>query len=226
MSDIQSAKLSNKQTLQKTQSNKHQFVVNANLTLHTNIVHNLVNSGWRRGNIGLAQFLLQISKIYRSSQADDPYADWYLMKTYDAIYNARVNLKKIEEKIAQHLSSNRGMRIQHAPTAPWKHEIRVLNPFCYMGASLLTELDYVVCQTLIMRHVCAKSESESFIKQATKELQDAFSVPLNWKKTNVTRLDVRNENQTAIEAKAKFQDPLPDEILNQEIEFSYLPKVK
>ncbi|MEO8964705.1 MAG: AcaB family transcriptional regulator [Gammaproteobacteria bacterium] len=203
-----------------------QHVVIANLTLHTEIAHDIFYATWKKGNIGLVQFASQVAKIYKASQADDPYADWYLMKVYDAIFTAKERLQKIEEKTASYFDNQRGLKLQYTPNKPWQHELRIINPFSYMGAGLLTDLDHILRQIIIVRHVCAQTESELTIKQPIKELQNSFAVPFVWKDTKVTRTDIRSANHKALEAKEAFKESLPNDVLNEKIEFSYLPKKK
>ena len=211
---------------QKNKNTPNPFMVMSNLTLHTEIAHNIFYATWKKGNIGLVQFASQVAKIYKSSQADDPYADWYLMKIYDALFAAKERLKKIEEKTNFYFDNQRGLKLQYAPNKPWQHELRIVNPFSYMGACLLTDLDHILRQIIIIRHVCVQTESQLTIKQPIKELQDSFAIPFVWKKTNVTRADIISGNQNAIDAKAAFNETLPDEVFNKEIEFSYLPNAK
>jgi hypothetical protein len=59
-----------------------------------------------------------------------------------------------------------------------------------------------------------------------KIMQDAFSIPMGWKRTHVTREDIRADNKKAKDARAVFDGDLPEAVLNKEIEFSFLPRVK
>jgi integrating conjugative element protein (TIGR03761 family) len=216
----------NQENTKNKKKEQYPFIVMATLTLHTEIAHNIFDARWNKGNIGLIQFASQVAKIYKASQADDPYADWFLMKIYDAVVSAKDNLKKIEEKATFYFDNQRGLKLQYSPNKPWQHELRVVNPYSYMGASLLTDLDHILRKIVIIRHVCVQTKSQLTIKQPIKELQDAFAVPFVWKNTKVTRADIRSGNQNAIDAKAAFTESLPDAVLNEEIEFSYLPNSK
>jgi integrating conjugative element protein (TIGR03761 family) len=227
MHSDQSTESSKKQKLQNNKNSQHKFQIVADLTLHTDIANNLFYATWKIGNIGLVQFASWVAKMYKSSQADDPYADWYLMKTYDALFNAKERLKKIEEKTTFYFGNLRGVNLRYAPTKPSHQELRIASPFSYMGACLLTDLDHILRQIIILRHVgINQSGNEITIKKPIKELQDAFAVPFSWKETHVTRADIRSGNQKAIDAKAVFPETLPDDVLNEEIEFSLLPNTK
>ena len=204
----------------------HPFMVVANLTLHTEIANAIFYATWKKGNIGLVQFASQVAKIFKSAQADDPYADWYLMKTYDAIFTAKERLRKIEERTKFYFDNQRGLTLQYSPNKRWQRELRILTPYSYMGASLLTDLDQILRQIIIIRHVRVQTENELTIKEPIKELQEAFAVPFSWKETKVTRADIHSGNQNANDAKAVFSETLPEDVLNEKIEFSYLPNYK
>ena len=176
MQDNQTTESTQNQEITKNKNTQHPFMVMAALTLHTEIAHNIFDARWNKGNIGLVQFASQVAKIYKASQADDPYADWYLMKIYDAILSAKDKLKKIEEKATFYFDNQRGLKLQYSPNKPWQHELRVVNPYSYMGASLLTDLDHILRKIVIIRHVCVQTEGLLTIKQPIKELQDALLV--------------------------------------------------
>lgn len=226
MLDNHSTESLSKQDSKKPKESQNSFMVVASLTLHTEVANKLFYATWERGNIGLVQFASQVAKIYKSSKADDPYADWYLMKIYDAVFSAKERLKEIEEKTTSYFNNQRGLSLQYSRSKPWHQELRIVSPYSYMGASLLTDLDNILRQIIIIRHVGVQTENAFTIKQPIKELQDAFAVPFVWKETKVTREDIRSNNQKAISAKEKFKEILPDDVLNEKIEFSYLPNSK
>jgi integrating conjugative element protein (TIGR03761 family) len=226
MQDNHSTESLSKQESKKSKESHNSFMVVASLTLHTEIANKLFYATWERGNIGLVQFASQVAKIYKSSKADDPYADWYLMKIYDAIFAAKKYLKDIKEKTSAYFDNQSGLSLQYERSKPWEQQLRIVSPFSYMGASLLIELDNILRQIIIIRHVGVQTENEFTIKEPIKKLQYAFAVPFIWKDTKVTRDDVRSNNQKAISAKEKFKEALPDDVLNQKIDFSYLPNSK
>jgi integrating conjugative element protein (TIGR03761 family) len=210
----------------KPKKNPIPFKVIASLKLYTEIANELFNASWHLGNIGLMQFSFQIEKIYRASQADDPYADWFLMKTYDALFTAKERLNKINQKISFYFGTQPSIELKFTATKPKIKKIRIVNPYSYMGACLLTDLDQILRQFIILRHIGTHIVNDMTIKLPIKELQTAFSIPLSWKDTKVTRQDIRKNNEKSQKAKSAFKHPLPNEVLNQEIDFSYFPKAK
>lgn len=198
----------------------------ATITLHTQIANSFFNASWKPGNIGLVQFSLQTAKIYKASQADDPYADWYLMKTYDAIVIAKERLNKIGKEIVACFAGECEIKLQHATNKPWLRELRIFSPFSYMGARLLTDFDQVLRQFIIMRHISKQIGNDISVKKPISELEAAFSLPFAWRETKVTRVDIYADNQKALDAKTAYNTPLPNEVLDKKIEFSYLPNPK
>jgi integrating conjugative element protein (TIGR03761 family) len=204
----------------------HKFDVVADLILHTDITNNLFDASWRRGNIGLVQFSSAIGKIYNASKHDDPYADWYLMKTYNAIKISREKIKNINEALTIIIKNHQEMKLRYLTNKPWQKSLRIYSPFSHLAALLLTEVDEVIRLIIILQHVKSiHGQSDASFREPIEILQKTFAVPFAWKKTGVTRTDIRENNQKALEAQKCFTEPLPNAVLNREIEFSFLPKL-
>lgn len=101
------------------------------LKIHTNIGQNLINGDWRIGKMGLIQFASLMNILQKATREDDPYAKWYLYKTFDALNNMQDKLQCFETSIHEQLNSLRGFDIEiyYNPT-PLKSTIELFNTIC------------------------------------------------------------------------------------------------
>ncbi len=92
---------------------KHLMGIVADITLYTDIAHRFFKAGWSKGNIGLVQFCVMIAKMYAACRMDDPYADWYLMKTYKALTEAIDKINEIEKELTPYFTKTRGIKLRY-----------------------------------------------------------------------------------------------------------------
>jgi integrating conjugative element protein (TIGR03761 family) len=215
------------QDFQKNQNKRKPDIV-ADITLYTDVAHKFFNASWRPGNIGLIQFSTAVAKIYNACKADDPYAEWYLLKTYTALFEALEQIRKMEKQLMPYFVNQRGIKLNYLEkTKLWNEQLYVATQFSHMGAELLTDVDHLLRQIITLQRAgISQGENEITLRMPIKIMQDAFFVPIGWKKTLVTRKDILADNQKAKDAKAIFNADLPEVVLNKEIKFSFLPRVK
>lgn len=194
------------------------------ITLHTNIAQSLFKGSWRPGKMGLLQFSSAIIHIWNAARNDDPYADWYLLKTYQALCDARENLNVIEAQLTPYLNNLRGITIGSCSSVkPIQHPLQFSTPFGFMGAYLIADFDYVLRQHLMLERLGIPLKEDITIKRLVELVQKVFSVPRGWQQTGVTRKDVLESTLKAVHAKEKLGE-IPPAILNKEIKFAFLPK--
>ncbi len=191
------------------------------LTLHTKLAQTLLQGNWGNGKLGLWQYALKVRDLWKGHRADDPYADWFFMKIDEKIHNIRSEIQELEQYCQQRLSQLRGFNIKvFENPEPMQLALKFAIPFSYMGASLLPELDYVSRQAYTLRHVGQLLEPEQLPLRILSSIRNLFSLPLGWK-MQVTRQDIRENNDLAQQAKEKM-GTIPSAILNKEIKFVYL----
>jgi integrating conjugative element protein (TIGR03761 family) len=200
----------------------------ADITLHTSIANRFFRAGWSKNNIGLIQFCSMIAKLYAASRADNPYADWYLMKTYKALTSAIGQVHGLEKQLQPYFNKVEGVSLRYFENKnPWTHELYLSTQFCHLGAELLTRTDQVLRQILTLLRAGIKQQKTVIsLSMPLDIMQEAYDTPRLWIGTGVTRKDVMENNQKAQTTKNLYEKELPKEILNKEIEFSFLPKVK
>jgi len=195
------------------------------IVLHTHRAQGFFNGSWKHGKMGLLQFAKVMSILWQAVKQDDPYAEWYLLKTYQAIHEAREKLKVIEKLLESSLNQIRGIEVSTSlSTHPVAHQLQFATPFGYMGAYLITDFDFVLRQVLLLEKMgIMTSQEDTSIKSLIQIIQEVFSLPRQWKHTGVTRLDIMEKNQKSEDVKVLLGE-LPESVLSKKIEFAFLPR--
>lgn len=215
-------------------NNKHNDVLpdQKSLNLHTNVSiclqtrlgQSLFIGTWKTGKMGLLPFATATAALWKAVKIDDPYAEWYLLKTYQALDEAKNQIKSIEINATEKLNSVRGVEIKESiNTNPVYKPLVFSTPFGYMGAYLIADIDFVFKQLLTMKKIgIVNPEHHESLNKLIEVVQDAFLIPKRWHFTGVTREDVMINSQKAQEAKSLMGE-LPESVLNKKIQFEFLP---
>ncbi len=210
--------------LMKKTSNITHLQMDSKILLHTRLAQSMFNYSWQHGKMGLLQFAKSTSNLWKAAHQDDPYADWILLKTYQALIDVREQLQELEKQFSEQLSTIRGIETTPALNAmPMSYPLQFSNYLGYMGATLLADADYVLRQILTLKRLGKKQDDINSINQVVKYLQDVFSIPRQWRHTGVTRIDIKENTQKAQEAIILLGE-IPDSIMQQKIDFNFLSK--
>lgn len=205
-------------------SNVTHLQMDSKILLHTRLAQSMFNYSWQHGKMGLLQFAKLTSNLWKATHQDDPYADWVLLKTYQALINVREQLQELEKQFSEQLSTIRGIETTPALNiTPISYPLKFSNYFGYMGATLLADADYVLRQILTLKRLGKKQDDINLINQVVKYLQDVFAIPRQWHQTGVTRVDIKENTQKAQEVIALLGE-VPDSIVQQKIDFNFLSK--
>jgi len=193
--------------------------------LHTIRARALFNGSWKHGKMGLLQFAKVMSILWKAARQDDPYAEWYLLKVYQALHEAREKLKGMEKQLEPLLNQIRGIEVSTSLSAhPATYPLKFATPFAYMGAYLITEFDFVLRQVLTLEKIGIMAPQQDMsIKSMVQLIQTVFALSREWKQTGVKRQDIIDKTPAAEEARLRFGE-LPESVLNKKIDFAFLPK--
>jgi integrating conjugative element protein (TIGR03761 family) len=150
--------------------------------------------------IGLMDFGRRMKLLWLSAEADDPYADWHLLKVEESIKEARAMIKEKRFWLDEVLDAMEGIDIDIAQSLhPINISIYFQNPFGYMGAYLVKEYDSLACSVFTARHLglIDRATSESIINVTGKAIRRTFTLVTLWKFTGVTREDMQQDNKNA-----------------------------
>lgn len=205
---------------------KPYLTAESKLILHTYMAKSLFEGTWGYEHFGLVQFAKATRSLWEASRDGDPYAEWYLLKIYDAIEKAKLSLKQQEKNIENQLQELRGFKIDLLKNpVPFELPLRFATPFAFMGAVLLEYFDYLNRQLYTLKRIGILPKDELIPAQLMGELKSIFILASEWKYTRVTRKDIREDNQLAKKAKELLGE-VPASILNKEIKFAFLPKAR
>lgn len=198
------------------------LTANFHLTLHTRIAEALLNGDWDYGRMGLIQFARLTALLWKAYKEDDPYAEWTLLKTYEAIEMAKEKLKHDEILLQQQMANLRGFDIElFKNETPVKQPLLFSTPFAFMAAMLIERVDYINRQLLTLKHMGLLPEESIVQSQLMSRIQRVFTTARQWRYTGINRKDIYEDNLKAQRAKELFGE-IPLAILNKEIQFAFL----
>jgi integrating conjugative element protein (TIGR03761 family) len=189
------------------------------LTLETRQAQRLVKG--RAGTadkpaiIGLIGFANLLRAIWHGARADDPYADWWLIKVHEALELADKALKEAIAAVQTHLSASEAIRATPgASVRPVRTPLRFSNPYAYRGAHLLANYDQLVRAVLTAQHigVVTRADGERFAATGGRQLRRAFLSPLAYRLTGITRQDVAQGTAKSAQAYASMGE-IPADVL-------------
>ena len=143
--------------------------------------------------MGLIGFANRLRVIWHGARADDPYADWWLVKVHDALDVADQAVQTAFDAIQTHLTVIEAISATPgASVRPVRTPLRFSNPYAYRGAHLVAHYDRLVRAVLTAQHigVIARDEAARVLASGGRQLRRAFLSPLGYRLTGVTREDV------------------------------------
>lgn len=214
--------LSFKEQIKKA-TNKVILKNNSMLTLHTKAAISLLDGDWRPGYMGLRQFANLTGQLWQAKKQGDPYAEWTLLKLFDAIKQQQQRFKTYKAELSAQLKSIEDIDIQifYNPN-PVKFQLNLFTPFANMGALLLKGLDEVDKQLFTLYRFGLPAKNKLNSSKIIGEVRNVFSRGRNWQHTGITRQDIHNNTPKARSMVQKF-GKVPLAILNKEITLDFLP---
>ncbi len=203
----------------------------ATLTLQTRQAQRLVKGrGQTEGKpaiIGLIGFANMLRVIWHGARADDPYADWWMLKVHDALQLAQEQLACAGQEIATRFDAMGSIDVS-APASikPARIALNFSNPYAFRGAQLVSAYDALVRSVLSARHVglLTRDESERALHEGGRQVRRALQSPVGYRFTGVTRADVEQVTAKAVQAK-DVMGALPDDVGIRERRAPHAPAI-
>ncbi|MDX1252176.1 MAG: TIGR03761 family integrating conjugative element protein [Gammaproteobacteria bacterium] len=207
----------------------------ASLILHTRQALDLVkgsNENTTRGIpkvTGLIQFSRKLRVVLQAAAADDPTADWMLIRIEEALGKARDHIIKVVEQVEQLLSSRRNVVVTlRQSSAPVKVDFSfgLGSPYIYQLVYVLEDFDRCTAALLTAKHVAlmnAEAASNS-IRDCKHYIRRVLELPSQWSYQSVSREDIRQNNQRAIRA-MKWLAEVPQEVLEGTRRAAFAPRI-
>lgn len=131
--------------------------------------------------IGLLTFADRLRLIWDGSRADDPWADWWLVKVCDALEATRQLIGKWRRDMDNLLAlQDSGMQVSLAKSKrPHRTRLAFANPYAYQGAQLLCEYDALVCRALTASHIghLDNAARHELLVGCSRDLHDPARLP-------------------------------------------------
>ncbi len=195
--------------------------------------------------VGLFRFGFLMTHLWRRAEADDPFADWTLLRIEQGLDDGRQRLKNIGQRIDKLLGSVQGFRFDVADTnSPINLPLSFTNAYGYQAAQLVFEFDEVMRKIITARHVglLARDDADRTEYQAGNAVRSVLEIPAGWldrtprtgpsTTTNTpmlpgcTRLDVREATEAAKLMQERLGSELPAEIVDCTTRPKWAPAIR
>ena len=178
--------------------------------------------------IGLLNFGRRMKLLWLSAQADDPYADWHLLRIEEAMNEARATINEKRQWLDETLNSMEGFDISVASSLePIQVNILFQNPYGYMGAYLVADYDALCRSVFTAVHIglIDRKTGNSTINAAGRMIRRTFDIAAQWKFTGVTREDIRVQSPIALKA-INLYGECPEPVLKKEKRAKISPEIR
>lgn len=190
------------------------------LVIHTRHAHRLVMG--RKGDEdegipkipGLNDFSMRTRLLCQASAADDPYADWFLIRIEESLEEAKTFLRKTFQECQEKLSFKPTVRLHIAQAVqPVEVQVDSSTPYGFLAAFLLADFDDCARAVLSLRHygLLTRDQAEGLLDRAAHLVRRTYALAFEWKPTAVTRKDLEQQNQLAERAR-KLMGSVPEEV--------------
>lgn len=207
----------------------------ASLILHTRQALDLVKGSSEnvaRGIprvTGLIAFSRKLRVVLQAAAADDPTADWMLIRIEEAVVVAREHIIKALELVEQLLTSRRNVVVtlrQSSEPVKVDFSFGMGSPYIYQLVYLLEDYDRLTAALLTAKHVAlmnAETAANS-IRNCKHYIRRVLELPSQWSYQSVSREDIRQNNQRAIRA-MKWLAEVPQEVLGGARRAEFAPRI-
>lgn len=207
----------------------------ASLILHTRQALDLVkgsNENVARGIpriTGLIAFSRKLRVVLQAAAADDPTADWMLIRIEEAMGVAREHIIKALEQVEQLLTSRRNVVVnlrQSLEPVKVDFSFGMGSPYIYQLVYLLEDYDRLAAALLTAKHVAlmAADTASHSIREGKHTIRRVLELPSQWSYQSLNREDIRQNNQRAIRA-MKWLAEVPQEVLDGSRRAVFAPRI-
>lgn len=206
----------------------------ASLILHTRQALDLVkgsNENVARGIprvTGLIAFSRKIRVVLQAA-ADDPTADWMLIRIEEAVAAGRDSLVKALDEVEQLLKSRRNVVVslrQSLEPVKVDFSFGMGSPYIYQVVYLLEDYDRLAATLLTAKYMglVTPHVAGNSIRSGKHALWRVLELPSQWSYQSVSREDVRQNNQRAIRA-MKWLADVPQDVLEGARRAAFAPRI-
>ena len=202
------------------------------MTIQTNHASKIVNGRPSREDshsiVGLLEFGHRMKQIWFSAEANDPYADWFLLQIEEEIQKVKKDIAEKQQQLKGLIAGMEGFNINMAESnQPIQIELSFKTPYGYIGAYLVHDFDVLIRMIFTARHIglLDNTAARSLILGAGTGIRRLFSLSNRWKFTGVTRDDLKENNLNAQRAIEEF-GACPEDILSEKKRAKVSPQIR
>lgn len=190
------------------------------ITLHTKQAYGIMKGRPADGKkpvvIGLFGFAGRTKEIFDAAKNDNPYADWWLIRTEEKIMSCRLVLKVLDELIKDRLGSIAGITIEFDDASPATTELKFLSQYGHLVAHIITLYDTAMRSLISLRKIGQLDDViETHRRICGRQIRGLLGFSYQYKSMKVSRSDMIDRTDKGIQAEKRLGS-LPREILNSE----------
>ena len=200
------------------------------LTLQTRYAQLLVRGRDVKGKppiVGLIVFADRLRVIWHAAAANDPFADWWLIKIHDAIAAVDSRIKH-ERDALRHLADQNGafVAVPAQMREPFRIKLQFASPYAYKAAQMLAQFDAFACDSLTARHVgsLTRQHCVSNIHSVASRIRGVFNIPGRFRHLGIDRED-RTSWQAKGETAQRFMGQIPIDVLKGSRRAAFAPPI-
>lgn len=201
------------------------------LTLQTRQAQRLVKgrgySAEKPAIIGLIGFANLVRSVWHGARADDPFADWWMLKIHDALDQAERELSSMERAIEGRFMGLGALEVASpASTKPARVTLNFSNPYAFRAARVVGMFDALACKVLSARHVglLARDEAEGMLHQGGRVVRRMLQSAVGYRFMGVTRRDLEQCTAKALQA-LESMGKVPGDVLTGDCRTPHAPAV-
>lgn len=200
------------------------------LTLQTTFAQLLIRGRDSKGKppiVGLIGFADRLRLIWHAAQANDPFADWWLVKIHDAITTVDARIQHEREFVRELLQKTGSfVAVPASNREPFRIKLRFASPYAYRAAQMLAEFDSLTCELLTARQIgrLARREATSTIHAVASKIRGVFNIPRRFRHLGIDRdnpLSWKVDGETA----RRYMGDIPQDILEGKRRAAFAPPI-
>ena len=190
------------------------------LTLQTRYAQSLITGRLARQGkpaiLGLLGSAARLREIWQSAGADDPYADWWLIRIEQALERARDFIGGERERLRARFAEEAALKIQMlTSTRPNRFSLKFANPYAYRIASLIAEFDRLARELLTAERVglISRATSQHTLQRRSRQMRRLLALPIGYRALGLSRALLQS-NLDVTRLATDAMGELPAEILS------------
>lgn len=167
---------------------------------------------------GLLAFADRARLVWQAAAEGDPYADWFLVRTHEAMSAAEARMETEMKRLNVQLSSTRTFHVAPAEAKePFRMELRFSTPYAYRAARMLGQFDELACQALTAKQIGLLNAEQctDVIRACARRIRAAFYLPHRFRRLGITR-NAASDTQPIFQRAEELMGVLPKDILSGE----------